>query len=175
MEIYRSLTRLGQLIADIPWPVDFFSPEDLPTFLDHIYVQDYQFEITATGFFTTFWLAFEDELSVSLPGLEGVKLVVGGDVPGFTFVNATLIIGDGSSLTLNNISLALRFDPSILKPAALNPGDPIPDFVEIQVTGSIRISSSFDVDIEGFNAFKLTPAMIGELPTSKDVRTHHSM
>lgn len=163
MAIYSSLSPLSRVIADFPWPVDFFSPEDLPAFLDSVYVLDYQLSDTDTGFTTTIWLAFEGELSVNLPGLDGVKLVAGGgDVTGLTFVTVTLVVGVETSLTLNNVRLSLRFDPSILKPAAFNEGDPVGEFVEILVTGSFRINSSFDISVEGFDAVKLTPAMIGD-------------
>ena len=162
MALYRSLAPLSRVIADIPWPVDFFAPENLPAFLDNIYVQDYEIEGRIDGFLVTFWLAMKGELSVSLPGLDSVKLVAGsGGVADYTFVTASLVVGAESSLTLHIVTLALRFDPSILKPAALSPGDPVQDFVEIQVTGSVQINSSFDVTVDGFDALKLTPAMIG--------------
>ena len=163
MTIYRSLGPLSRLVADIPWPVDFLSPDDLPTFLEKIYVLDYQFDTSATGFSSTFWLAFEGELSVALPGLDGVKLVAGGgDVAGLTFATASLAVGDETTLTLNNIRLAMRFDPTILKPVALNGDASTDQFVEIRIEGLLRINSSFDITVEGFDAFKLTPAMIGD-------------
>lgn len=33
-----TLGSLGFHLADAPWPIDFFSPDDLPGFLDRVYV-----------------------------------------------------------------------------------------------------------------------------------------
>src|SRR5205085_4102085 len=162
MALYRSLDTLGNLISAIPWPIDFFAPKDLPAFLDRIFIQDYQFDVKDRVLTATVWLAFEGELSVGVPGLDGTQLVAGSNLPGFTFLTFTLAISNESTLTLNNIRLALRFDPSILKPIALTEGEQVAQFAEIQIEGSVRITSSFDLSVEGFDAFKLTPAMIGD-------------
>lgn len=160
--IYRSLGTLGQVLSGISWPVDFFSTDDLPAFLDGIYVVDYRTRTTDDGFVLQSWLAFEGEISLGLPGFDGVKLVAGGgDVAGLTFATITLAFGAETYLTLDNVRLALRFDPSILKPAALNEGDPVPAFTEIRVEGFITIDKSFDITVEGFDALSVPPCMIG--------------
>jgi hypothetical protein len=163
MAIYRSIGTLRQLIGDIDWPIDFFSVEDLPSFLDKIYVVDYDFNTIPSGFAATFWLAFEGELSIKIPGLEGTKLVVGSNMPDFTFVTVTLKVTNDIILTFSNIRIALRFDPNILKPAAIDDGEAASQFAEIQIEGSISVNlKTFDVIIEGAEGFRLTPAMIGD-------------
>jgi hypothetical protein len=161
--MYRSQGSLATLVTTADWPVDFFEPDDLPAFLDRIYVLDYQTDDLAGNFFVRIWLAFEGEIAIGIPGLEGVKLVFGGsDVEGYTFITAALIVGEESSLTLENVSVAFRFDKTILTPVALAADAPAREFAEISMTGSITITKDFDVDFQGFDTLKLTPAMIGD-------------
>lgn len=162
METYRSLGSLSDMLTDIPWPVDFFAPEDLPAFLNKIYVIDYQFDVGASGFAGSFWLAFEGELALNMLGFEGVKIVAGSNLPGYTFVNASLSVGEDIALTLHDVRLSMRFDPGILKPATFDENETVGEFVEIQVEGSIRIDRSFNISLKGFEAFRLTPVMIGD-------------
>ena len=160
--MYRSLGNLGQLLSGISWPVDFFSPDNLPAFLDDIYVIDYRMRTTNEGFFAQVWVAFSGEVSLGLPGFDGVKIVAGGgDVAGLTFIDFILSVGSESYLSIRDAQLALRFDPSILKPAALSEGDVVPPFTEIRIEGSITVNQDFDITVEGFDALTLTPCMIG--------------
>jgi hypothetical protein len=179
IEVFRSLGPLSTHIADLPWPVDFFSPEDLPKFLDKIFVLDYRLDYRDDGFSCRFWLGFEGEVSVALPGLDGVRLVAGGgDVAGATFATVSLIVGQESALTLENFRLSIRFDPTLLTPAAINEGDPVPQFAEIRVEGSLLLDlSSFDLSVVGFDAFALTPVMIGNsgiIISAQDVKLDFS-
>jgi hypothetical protein len=160
--IYRSLGTVNDLIEGFSWPVDFVLPENLQAFLDSIYVIDYVTSEAPGGTKATIWLAFEGERSLALPGLDGVRLVaLGGGVAGLTFVTASLEVGDRKAFILENLHFSLRFDDSILKPAALNEGDPVAPFAEISIEGSITIDSNFDISVQGFDAFRLTPAMVG--------------
>jgi len=161
--IYRSLGTVNDLIEGFDWPVDFVVPESLQEFVDSIYVIDYTMSAAPGGEEATIWLAFEGERSLSLPGLDGVKIVaLGGEVEGLTFITASLEVGDVKKFSLENLRFSLRFDHTILKPAALNEGDTVAQFVEIRIEGTISINSDFDVSIEGFDEFELTPAMIGD-------------
>jgi hypothetical protein len=161
--IYRSLGTVNDLIEGFNWPIDFVLPESLQEFLDSIYVIDYSLSAVPGGEKATIWLAFEGERSLALPGLDGVRIVaLGGDVEGLTFLTATLEVGDVKKFSLESLRFSLRFDDDILKPAALNEGDVVAQFAEIRVEGTISINSDFDVAIEGFDAFELTPAMIGD-------------
>src|SRR5689334_10804051 len=144
--MYRSLGTLRDLLADLSWPDQHFAP-DLPDFLDRVYVLDYELDTARAGFSGTIWLAFEGELSLRMPGVAGVRLVVGADLPGFTFITASLTFGDESELILHNLSLALRFDPSLLKPGG-SAGQPTKE-AEIRVVGTLRIDRSFHVSASG--------------------------
>ena len=160
--IYRSLGTVNDLIEGYSWPVDFVLPENLQEFLDNIYVIDYAMSDVPGGKKASIWLAFEGEQSLALPGLEGVRLVaLGGAVEGLTFVTTTLEVGDRKAFSLENLRFSLRFDDDILKPAALNEGGPVAQFSEISVEGSISIDSDFDISVTGFDAFELTPSMVG--------------
>jgi hypothetical protein len=173
-DAHRSLGTLTKHLAAADWPVDFFTPDDLPAFLDRIHLLDYRLSAGDDSSPTIFWLAIQGEIGVGLPGLEGVRLVVGGgDLAGFTFITAALRFGSKPSLTLENIRLSLRFDPSVLKPASFDGGPPTASFAEIRVEGSVIITSDFDVSIRGFDAFDLTPVMIGNsgvIVTAQDVK-----
>ena len=161
--MYRSQGSLATLITTSDWPIDFIEPDDLPAFLETIYVLDYQTRGESGNFFAQFWLAIEGELAIALPGLNGIKLVLGGgDMIDYTFITASLIVGPQGSLTFEGIRLALRFDKSLLKPASFQPGEPLVEFVEVRLEGSVSINSDFDIQVQGFDAFKLTPAMIGD-------------
>src|SRR5688500_12799484 len=118
MNVYPSLGPLSKHLADYPWPGDFFEPDDLPEFLDKIYLLDHRVDASNKGLVAALRLAFEGEVAVALPGLDAVKLVFGGgDVGGVTFVTAVLVVGEQSYLELQDIRISLRFDPSVLKPA----------------------------------------------------------
>ena len=173
---YRSLGTLRRHVAAIDWPIDFFAPDDLPAFLDRIYVLDYQ--LTTSTSTARVWLAFEGELSLAIPGVDGVKVVFGGgDVEGLTFVTASLAFGSPTTLTLENIRLSLRFPPDVLKPASLDGTPPAAQFAEIRVEGFVSIDSNFHVAITGFDAFELTPVMIadsGVIIAASDVKLDFS-
>src|SRR5262245_57895186 len=115
--IYRSLGTVSDLIQDFAWPVDFVLPDSLQEFLDSIYVIDYTLAAAAGGEKATIWIAFEGERSLSIPGLDGVRIVaLGGEVEGLTFLTASLEVGDVKRFSLENLRFSLRFDEDILKP-----------------------------------------------------------
>lgn len=162
MEMYRSQGSLGDFLKSVKWPIDFFRLDDLNDFLNKVYVLDYNNTSLDIGFFSAIWLAFKGELAFSLPGVDGVKIVLGGESPGYTFITGNLTVSENIEFELHNISIALRFDSEILKPVVLKSGEPVHPFAEIRIEGSIKVSSLFDVKVEGFDSIKLTPVMIGD-------------
>lgn len=161
MSIYRSLGSLRRFLGhNTPWPVDLFSPENLPEFLDKIYVMDYQYGGDFKNFTARVWLAFEKELSLRMPWFQGVTCVLGGHEPGFTFIQTMLEIGEQKVFWFNDLSVALRFDKNILKPATLDGTTPS-EHTEIKLSGNVRIDSRMDISVHGCDTLKLTPCMLG--------------
>jgi hypothetical protein len=158
-----SIGTLREFIGDIlSWSNEFPRPDNPDKFLDDIYVLDYEFEENSAGFLCELCLAIDGEIIFAIPGLDGIKLVVGdGDEAGFTYPTASLSMGDKWAFTLSDITLALRFDPSILKPASLDGTPPTAQFAEIEITGSISIDSWLDITVNGTTALKLPPCMVG--------------
>lgn len=155
-EVINSLGTLNQHAAAFPWPGDFFSADDLPAFLDHIHVVAWEHRGGTFGL----QLAFEGECAVNVPGLDGVSLVLGAGIDGYTLVDVVGKHADPSTLTLQNIRAAVRFSPDLLTPAPDEDGN-IAAHAEIYVEGSITIDANFDVHVDGFNALTLTPVMVG--------------
>lgn len=161
--MYRCLGPLRSFIPEPDVLNDFFTADDLPAVFDNVYVLDYQISDFAGNTVYEYWLAIDGEISIGLPGFDGAKLVFGsGDIEGYTFLNAALTVGDNGALVLNNVRMALRFDDDILKPATFDGTTPKQEHVEIQVEGTIRITKDFDIQVEGFDSFDLTPAMLGD-------------
>jgi hypothetical protein len=160
--MYQSLGPLARFIANAPWPIDFFSADDLPGVLNHIYVLGYRHQDRVNGLSLTLWLAVDREVAFRVPGLEGVSIVAGSPQPGYTIISPALTLGHRSALELRDVSLALRFDPQILKPASFDGASPTSEHAEIQLKGRITITDSFDVGFEGFDTLRLPPAMVGD-------------
>src|SRR3954451_9481673 len=92
MDQFSSLGTLKSVIEGLPWPVDFFSSdkaddEGLPDFLDQIFVLDYEGLVLNNGYQLSVSLGFQEELSISIPGLGSTALVFGDVVSGYTLVN----------------------------------------------------------------------------------------
>jgi len=158
---YAALGSVAEVLADLPWPVDFFSADDLPGFLNKLIVLDYSFRNTPTGYEGWIWLAFEKELSIDIPGLEGVSIVFGENKDDLTFVKLHVSVGDTNEIKIVDTEMALRYEGSLLTPVPTE-DDPHPDAVEITYSGTIVIDDSFNVTFEDFDSVDLSPAMIGQ-------------
>jgi len=118
-----------------------------------------------TGYITVgLILVFEDELAVSLPGLNGVTLVFGGTGNTSEFkIEADL--GEDWAVRIIDITFALRFSSDILRPVrAIDSGfeaDPSGGHVEIGVSGTVIIDHN-GFQIEGMNELSLAPCMIAD-------------
>ena len=83
-------------------------------------------------------------------------------LPGYTFAIVSLDIGPQIILTFHDLTLSLLFDPTLLKPVALNEGDPVPERVAVTVRGTVAVNQSLDITITGFDQLDLIPAMLGD-------------
>ncbi|OQY36278.1 MAG: hypothetical protein B6I38_00020 [Anaerolineaceae bacterium 4572_5.1] len=154
--IYRSLGTLADFLADTPWPIDFYTPEQF----DNVYVLDYSLLDFGDTLAAKFWFAIEGELVLGLPGIDEIKAVVGrGDIEGYTFITATFEIGEPSKLTLHNVNFGLRIGASFLRPmrkVASSNGtaqyvpDPNSEYVEFELGElTVTIDSTGKIETSG--------------------------
>src|SRR5258705_5806692 len=147
MPAYGTLGTLSRIIGDIPWPIDFFSVDDLPDFLGKIFVIEHSLIATDTGYRGRIWLAFEKELSLDIPGLTGVSLVAGKTKDDLTFVTIQVDVGEANTIKLVDTQLALRYEGSLLTPVPTE-DDPNPKAVELVLAGTVVIDGSFHATID---------------------------
>lgn len=155
----KSLDRLPGL------PVDQITfPED-SGFLDNICITEFKTEDHA-GFITSrVVLLFATELTLEIPGLEGVGLVLGSTEGAGTEITLELDLGNGHFEFRLIGKIGLRFGRNILKPARLgvNGWEEIPDkFSELSIDGTLTVDGDGDVSISSSGGFDLGPAMIGD-------------
>src|SRR6185436_5011808 len=131
MIVYPVLTNLHDFLGVHNWPLDFIDGTDIEGFLRKTYIQDHYARKTQDGLEIWMQLVLTGEAAFKLPGLSGVKFVVGGNLVGFTFITLLISIGQETSLTLENLRFSLRFDPEILKPAPTSDQSLPAEFVEI--------------------------------------------
>jgi hypothetical protein len=159
----------------IPWPQDKFpipeSSNDEPSFLDLVGIKSFEInenELTAD-------VVILKEVTLGLPGLDGVEIVFGQDKTddNFSTFHVRLILGETVSLILENISIALRFPTSWFRRMRNENGVFVEDKDE---SGSIRpyqislndititLDTNGNIDvhfIDGTPSIELQPAMIG--------------
>jgi hypothetical protein len=131
------LQPLSSLLPPDLVPADLFTTEDgQGSILDRIYVLESTFEASNDGALFAASLAIEGEIAIGLPACPAVSIVLGAGLPGFTLVNARVLLDDaGWSVELEQLKVVLRVDPTVLRPA-----DPSKTFTEIEVETSLRIT-----------------------------------
>jgi hypothetical protein len=130
-------------------------------FLERIYLQHWGFRDTSTGLHLELAMAFEGELILALPGLDLLSFVLGANVPGYTFISGTTLIGSRSQLDLYNLQLNLRLTQGLLTPVALNPEATIPEQFEVQVRGSFGIDTELNIQPR-LESFTIPPFAVGQ-------------
>jgi hypothetical protein len=171
---------------DLPWPADFFSADDLPGFLDSMYVMNAAVINDPGALSFQISVMFVGEAAIAIPGLDGVQLVIGGslsdlsDIP--IIVNPSNPgdptpegmpqdvdpLPDMEGMTFLTVQLVISPSPALIfsdislalrfAPDVLAPADPNGPPVEISTTGSITIDRTFNVQLAGFDALNLSPA-----------------
>jgi len=131
--------------------------------LGSVYCTDYALFSTAEGIGFTTSIVIGEELGIDLPLLDGTKLLLGAPPAGGVtqFRLTAFLAEDGFQLTADEIRLALRLPPSLLKPVPATPGGTAPPFAEIAVYGSVGIDKHLDVRVLGFDKLTLPPVMVG--------------
>jgi hypothetical protein len=156
-------TPIRELFDESAVPVDFLTGEDglLGPVLDHLFFTTYAPLLSGDSVGIVIDLVIDGQISVGIPGLD-LALVLGGSPDGFTTVEASAIANaQGVRGALSDVTVALRFPPSLLKPALPASGD-APKFAQIEVQGDILFNESFDIDFRGFDAIRLPPSIIGD-------------
>ncbi|MEZ4312958.1 MAG: hypothetical protein R3F14_33470 [Polyangiaceae bacterium] len=158
-------TPLRVLLSGIELPVDFLKGPDGPlgALLDRVYFADYGVLVQSDGVGLLLDLVFAGEAALSIPGLDSLALVFGGDSAGATQVRASAFAGPaGVAARLDDISIALRFPPALLKPVPEAEGLPAPEHAEIRTHGNIALDEDGSIRVEGFDSLTLPPVMIGD-------------
>lgn len=160
--MYHTLGKLDSIIPDIYGATEYLqSLEDINLdFIDRFYLQYIKIREGFNGVQIYMALAFENELELSLPGIDFISLTLGSNVPGYTFINSSLTIGSRNRLELHNVQIVLKIKNELLTPVALTPNDSVPDDFEIQLTGSFSIDSELNIDPR-LSGFTVPPFMIG--------------
>lgn len=123
--------------------------------LDDLYYTDYAASLDADGLSFVIDLLIPVEIAISLPGVDSLALVIGGGA-GATRFRAALFVGPRDfELRLDDIDVALRFPPSVLKPVPPATGGPAPAFAQIQTTASIVLDRNFNIRVEGDQSLTL--------------------
>ncbi len=173
-------TPIRKLISEADIPLDFLASPDgaLAPVLDKLFFTNYALIQSPDGFGVAIELVVAGEAALSLPGLDGFAFVVGGDGEGATLIDASLFASArGISVRLDNVTVALRFPPSILKPVPETPGGTLPPYAQIEVNGSVVFDENGDLRFEGFDALTLKPVMIGNsgvIISAEDVKLDFS-
>ncbi len=163
MSIASSFIPARLLLEDIGfWPADLVEFDGGMSVLDRIGVRDVHIMETGGQTIARFAAVFEDELVLKLPGLEGAALVFGSDGMN-TVITIEADLREPKAFRLGNVSVALRFSPSVLKPVRQTNGrfelDPSRQHVQIGLTGTFIVGEE-GVRIEGLNELQLKPCMI---------------
>ncbi|HEX2079267.1 MAG TPA: hypothetical protein VHG08_16190 [Longimicrobium sp.] len=107
-------------------------------------------------------LVVAGEAALGFPGVESLAIVFGTTDAGATLLDTSFFLGPrGFSARVDDVTVGLRFPPSILKPVPESPGATPPPYAQIEVHGAISLDESFNLHLEGFDAFSLRPVMIG--------------
>jgi uncharacterized linocin/CFP29 family protein len=164
MEMVSYATPIRDLINESDLPTDFLTTPDGPlaSVLDKLFFIDYALVSGPDGIGLTIELVVAGEAAISLPGLAGFGFVLGSEGAGVTLIDASFFISQrGFSARLDDVTVALRFPPSILKPVPELPGTEAPPYAQIEVHGSVILDENFDLHFEGFDNLTLKPVMIG--------------
>lgn len=161
----RILLPVSTLVPKESLPVDlhFGDGQTTDQALSDVYFADYDLFGVGEGVGFSITVVITRELSIELPGLQGTKLVLGGAAgEGVTTFRLNAYVNEqGFELRADEIQLAVRFPPEILKPMPPSEGASAPPFAEITVHGAVSIDHHLDVRLQGLNRLSLSPVMVG--------------
>jgi hypothetical protein len=150
----RGIRPLGELITLAEFPLADFIPADtLASVFDGLYYAEAQAALHDGNLVVDTWLAFENELSLRMPGSDAFAFVFASAGAGWTAVHAELVIGPDFSLTLLEATVGLRLSSDILKD--VQTGQPS----EIEITADIRFDPS-GITVSNYTGASLDPAYL---------------
>jgi hypothetical protein len=156
---------IRELIDESAIPLDFVTSAEGPVgdVLDKLFFTDYAVSSGPEHFGASLDLLIAGETALAIPGLDGFAFVFGSDGANATLVRLSFLATPaGLTAQADDVSIALRFPPSILKPMPEMPGDEAPRFAQIEMQGTLSVDEHFNVWVEGFSGLSLRPAMIGD-------------
>lgn len=113
-------------------------------------------------------IQFRNELSIEIPGIQGLAMIFGTNVPGITEITLALNLSDPFLLRLSEFPVRLRFPRNILQPVVLENDLYVPDpdetkTVDIGISPSITFDGTGEVGITGTESIEVTSVfMIGD-------------
>ena len=162
---YHVLVPITELAPPESWSADVAAADGraIQDVLSEVYFTDYELGSIHDGIQFGITIVVTREISFDIPGLQGMALVLGGaSGAGITSFRLTAFIDkNGFELRADEIEIALRFPPSILKPVSKVASSPSPPYAEIVLTGTLSLDQNLDFRIEGFDRVSLPPVMIG--------------
>ena len=140
---------LEALVPEELWPGDVFA--DLADRLaEEVGFTEVRCRHTAGGLALEVDLAVKGEVELSIPGVNAVKLVIGAGLAGWTTIPVQARIGTASSVSIENLPIALRFSRDILTPT-----DPNQAQAEIVFNATVRVDGDLNVTIEAGQSLSL--------------------
>ncbi|MBW7885025.1 MAG: hypothetical protein H3C34_20790, partial [Caldilineaceae bacterium] len=160
--MYRTLGTIDRLLERIPFGSGLLSSLQAAnlTFLDRVHLHDMRVHDRISGMEVDIAFLFQGEIAFPIPGFPALVVVLGAKDSAYTFLRGSIMIGEASVLILHDLSITMRLDTPLLRPAPIDASVPIVDHVEIQLYGEAVINSDFDIEttLAGFN---LPPFSIG--------------
>ena len=155
-----------------PWPSFLPQPEDL-AFLDRVGVQVLETDSDANRIYLTSRLLFQDEIVLSLPGLDAVAITIAAEGGG-TVVPIEVQIEPDFFVRVADVPVALRLKSDLFKPVRrvgnTAAGEPPrfevdPDRTSIDIIlGRVtaQVDGDGEIDISLSSSIDLPPCMIGD-------------
>lgn len=122
----RSLTPLSELISEAEFPLSDLLPlDEVAELFASLYVADHSTMLVGDNLLIDCLLAMPGQLSFSLPGADSFAFVLGSAGPGWTAIKMHISVGPDYALELSGLTLALRFDPAVLREPTTGAGTEI--------------------------------------------------
>lgn len=154
------------------WDHGLITAAEGDSILDRVGIADYKITEADGKTVAALTVVFADELSFSIPGLDGVEAYLGAG-GATTSLTVEAVIKPAFSVRLPNVTATLRLPPAILKPvqkqgetwAALTRPDGTPAPYTLSLRGGVSIDGEGNIAVSfpgGAPALALAPGMIGD-------------